>query len=102
MNEHLPLSLVRDDFADSELHQPIFDFLAQRCQAQVEYILSEIRPCAVDAEVATRLAISAGQPILEFNEVFYSHANQPLVLATVYFRDEIIRFHALRRMSPLR
>jgi hypothetical protein len=51
--------------------------------------------------VAELLAVPPGSPQLRFVEVFYSPRNQPLVLATVDFREPLIRFHALRKLLPL-
>jgi hypothetical protein len=54
-----------------------------------------------EAEVAAQLGVPAGSPQLRFVEVFFSARNEPLVLATIDFRDPLIRFHALRKMVPL-
>jgi GntR family transcriptional regulator len=96
--EHIPEALIQEPFAESELYQPIFHFLDQRCHAQVDYILSEIIPCRVEGDLVTRLGVDEGQPVIQFSEVFYSLSNQPLLAATVYFRDPVIRFHALRKL----
>lgn len=99
--EQLPTALVQSEYAESELTHPIFDFLDQRCHQRVDYIVSEIVPCVADQGLAEYLGIEPGQPILKFSEVFYSTSNAPLVLATVYFRDPLIRFHALRQLTTV-
>jgi DNA-binding GntR family transcriptional regulator len=100
--ERIPVALIREAYDDNELHNPIFTFLQERCQVEVDYILSAIIPSLVEGDLVARLGVAAGQTCLQFNEVFYSPSNQPLAQATVFFRDPIIRFHALRKMSQMR
>lgn len=99
--EQLPVALIKADYAEAELAEPIFQFLASRCHVNVEYILSEIIPALAEGPLVGLLQLAAGQPVLKFVEVFYSSSNKPLALATIYFRDPLIRFHALRKMSLL-
>lgn len=100
VREVMPTALIQEPYADSELEEPIFRFIERRCHTQVDYILSELVPTVAATEVAERLAVPAGSPLLQFVEVFYSPRNQPLVLATVDFREPLIRFHALRKLLP--
>jgi DNA-binding GntR family transcriptional regulator len=67
----------------------------------VDYILSELVPVLAEGEVAALLETPPNSAVLKFVEVFYTARNQPLVLATIHFRDPLIRFHALRKMLPL-
>lgn len=97
--EHLPESLIREAFEENELSGPIFVFFQKRCHVTVDYILSEVIPCVADSALETMLDVAIGQPLLKFDEVFYSVNNQPLAQATVFFQSSLIRFHALRKMS---
>lgn len=97
--ERIPMVLIQEPYDETEFSEPIFEFLDERCNVRVAYILSEIIPCVADGELSERLQIPEGQPALKFVEVFYSRNNKPLALVKVYFRDPIIRFHALRKMS---
>ncbi len=99
--EYLPTALIQEPYQLTELEQPLFKFLERRCQAPVDYILSEIMPSRADEEIARLLDVELGSPLLKFAEVFYSRKNAPLGLATIYFRDPLIRFHALRKVSQL-
>jgi GntR family transcriptional regulator len=99
--ELLPTQLILENYEAAELDKPIFRFIEQRCHTHVDYILSELVPVLVPAEVAPLLEVPSGSPLLQFVEVMYSPRNQPLVLASIYFRDPLIRFHALRKLVPL-
>ncbi len=100
-HELLPIELVQEPYERAELERPIFRFIEQRCHTHVDYILSELIPALVPAEVAPLLDVPPGSPLLQFVEVMYSPRNQPLVLASIFFRDPLIRFHALRKLVPL-
>lgn len=99
--EYIPTSIVREPYSDDEFANTIFTFLEQRCQSRVDYIVSEIVPCVADTEISGRLGIEVGEPVLKFAEVFFSTRNRPVAVAIVYFREPIIRFHALRKMSHI-
>lgn len=99
--ETVPLSITQEPFDDQELAQPIFEFFSKRCHAPVDYIVSEIIPSLADATVAQLLKIASGQPLLQFIEVFYGAANEPLGIATIFYNDAYLRFHALRKMSQM-
>ncbi len=100
-HELLPTHLIQDPYAAAELEAPIFRFIEQRCHTHVDYILSELVPGLASPVVAPLLAVPEGSALLQFVEVMYNPRNQPLVLASIYFRDPLIRFHALRKLVPL-
>ena len=100
-HELLPTHLIQETYAFTELDLPIFRFIEQRCHTHVDYILSELIPTLASEVVAPLLGVPAGGPLLHFVEVMYSPRNQPLVLASIFFRDPLIRFHALRKLVPL-
>jgi len=47
------------------------------------------------------LNVPPGSAELKFVEVFFGEKDQPFVLATILFREPLIRFHALRKIVPL-
>ena len=100
-HELLPLHLIREAYVPAELEAPIFRFIERRCYTHVDYILSELVPTTAAAAIAPLLDVAVHTPMLQFVEVMYSPRNQPLVLASIYFRDPLIRFHALRKLVPL-
>jgi GntR family transcriptional regulator len=99
--ETVPVALAREPFEDTELAQPIFEFFAKRCHAPVDYIVSEIIPHSADTTTTELLKVPLGKALLQFIEVFYGAANEPLGLATIVYNDGYLRFHALRKMSRM-
>jgi GntR family transcriptional regulator len=101
VDEVLRTDLIAEAYDPLELQKPIWQFLERRCHRQVKYVLSELLAIAAHRELARLLDVAPGSATLEFSEVFYDLKNEPLVLAHIYFRDQLIRFHALRKVSPV-
>jgi len=100
--EHIPQSLILEEYTPQELKQPIFQFLSRCCQQDADYILSEIIPTLADDTLAGMLGVLPHTALQQFDEVFYSAAHAPLCLATVFFRSSFIRFHTMRKIFPMR
>ncbi len=78
---------------------PIYEFLEEYCDTRLVYYLSEIVPVAFDADQAKKLGVKKGTVGLSFVEVGYDQDNEPVVQATSYFRDDLLRFRLIRRKS---
>jgi len=78
---------------------PIYDLLDQYSGRRLAYYVSEIVPLAFDSTLARKLGVSRGTVGLMFVEVGYDQNNEPLVHATSYFRDDLLRFRVIRRRS---
>ena len=63
------------------------------------YYLSEIVPVALDAEQAGLLGVAPGTAAIAFQEIGYDRDNTPVVRATSWFRDDLLRFRMIRRGS---
>jgi GntR family transcriptional regulator len=96
----LPCAAIREDYDPQELEAPIWDFIRNRCRRQIKYVLSELLPVQADAELARLMSVPPGSSLLKFVEVFYDARNEPVVLAHIYY-GALLRFHALRKVSPV-
>ena len=96
----LPCSAIADEYACQELEAPIWNFIRDHCRRQIKYVLSELLPVQADAELAPLLGVPPGSSLLKFVEVFYDAKNEPVVLAHIYY-GALLRFHALRKVSPV-
>ena len=56
-------------------------------------------PVAFDAELAKKLGVKKGTVGLSFIEVGFDQNNEPVVHATSYFRDDLLRFRLIRRKA---
>lgn len=93
--------LVHGRVSPEACRVPMFEFLAEQCRCQLSYYVSEIVPVltgrTAPASVATRLHVPPHSPLISFEEIGYSDEAQPLVQATSYFRDELLRLRLVRK-----
>ena len=101
VREEVPVELIPVPYDPAEMEQSLFYFLERHCKLELSYVLSEVIPSLAEGQAAEHLGAPAGSALLKFVEVFFGEKDQPFVLATVLFREPLIRFHALRKIVPL-
>ena len=84
------------EYTDDEV-TPVYEFLERHCGRTLSYYLSEIIPVSLDKELATKLGVAAGTLAISFDEIGFDQNNEPVVRATSYFRDDLLRFRLMRR-----
>lgn len=94
----IPSRIVQGD-PEEGAHLPIYEFLESRCDTQLSYYLSEIIPIALPPDVASLLNLEVGTPAVSFEEIGYDRDNRPVLQATSYFRDDLLRFRLIRRKA---
>ena len=93
----IPMRIVIDAEYEQDSAIPVYEFLEEHCGHTLAYYLSEIVPASLDAEPAEQLDVDPGTLAIVFDEVGFDAENEPLVRATSYFRDDLLRFRLLRR-----
>ena len=96
---HIPQSLVLGDIDETDAGLPIYEFLEAHCSRSLSYYLSDIVPVALDDAAAGKLELEPGTPTIAFDEIGFDTDNQPVVRATSWFRDELLRFRLIRRRA---
>jgi GntR family transcriptional regulator len=95
----IPISILVDtDYEDDEA-VPLFEFVEEHCDRVLEHYVSEIIPVALDPNTAAALGVDAGTPAICFDEVGFDQSNEPIVRATSFFRDDLLRFRMIRRRA---
>ncbi len=90
--------LTDSEYTDDEA-MPLYQFVEDHCDRILSYYLSEIIPVSLDKDTADKLGVPTGTPAISFDEVGYDQNNEPIVRATSYFRDDLLRFRLIRRKS---
>jgi len=95
----IPTEIVSDaEYADDQA-MPVYEFLEDHCDRTLGYYLSEIIPVSLDAATAEVLGVEPGTLAISFDEIGFDQNNEPIVRATSYFRDDLLRFRLIRRRS---
>lgn len=95
----IPLKFLDKDYDESNLAAPIFEFLAHFGEQHLSYYLSELVPLKADGTLRERLRLSSPVALLSLEEVGYNELNEPILKATSYFRDDLLRLRLIRRKS---
>jgi len=95
----IPTRIVHDAEYEKDEATPIYEFLEDHCDRTLGYYLSEIIPVSLDADLAAKLGVESGTLAISFNEIGFDQNNEPIVRATSYFRDDLLRFRLIRRKS---
>lgn len=78
---------------------PLYEFVERHCDRALSYYLSEIVPVSLPPDIATTLGVAEGTPAISFDEVGFDQDNEPIVRATSFFRDDLLRFRLIRRRT---
>lgn len=95
----IPIRIVHDAEYEEDEATPIYEFLEDHCDRTLGYYLSEIIPVSLDTDTATKLGVEPGTLAISFDEIGFDQNNEPVVRATSYFRDDLLRFRLIRRKS---
>ena len=94
----IPAAYLHDEVAANDV-EPLYLLLEAHSDRRLAYYLSEIVPVALEGEQATRLEVDPGTPAISFEEIGFDQDNIPVVQATSYFRDDLLRLRLIRRKS---
>lgn len=97
----VPLSALKPECREGveSLGGSIFAFLRERGEEEADYGITEIVPVNAPPRAAELLGIRVGQAVLFLEEIYFSARGHPLFCSEMYFRDDMIRFRCLRRIS---
>ena len=95
----IPSRIFTDpEYSDDE-PPPVYELLERHCNRTLSYYLSEIIPVSLNKELAAKLGVSRGTLAVSFDEIGFDQNNEPVVRATSYFRDDLLRFRLMRRRA---
>lgn len=93
----IPKQTIVNPYDEAACRLPLYDFVELCCQQDFSYYLSEIIPVLADDTVAGILQIPPHTALFTFEEVGYNAENEPILKASSYFRDDLLRFRLIRR-----
>lgn len=95
---HIPVPIIQTGYTANDFCKPVYRFLSDFCQQHLTYYLSEIVPLVAPPWLAQTLHLPEDHPtLLSFEETGYNQDNDPIIKATSYFRDDLLRLRLIRR-----
>lgn len=95
----IPSTILTDDEYAADEATPLYEFVERHCSRALGYYVSEIVPVALEGGTAAALGVPEGTVAISFEEIGYDQDNEPIVRATSYFRDDLLRFRLIRRKA---
>lgn len=92
--DHVPLELVPDVEAPGE--PSVFDFLERHAGRAVRYSVADIVPAVADDEVACRLALDVGGPLLLLLHTHIDAGDEPVAVTRAYVSPRFLSFSVVR------
>jgi GntR family transcriptional regulator len=99
IRDHFSSSLICAEYSEDDLNNFLFDFLGKSCNIKLSYSLSEIVPTIADTEISKQLNVAESAPLMKCQDTHFNKNNMPIVFSEVYYKDEFIRFHLMRKYS---
>lgn len=93
----VPERLLAESLNASVWSEPVYEVLSKYGQQRLSYYLSEIVPVMAGEELAHTLHVEPNKPLISFTEVGFNDENEPILLATSFIRDDLLRLRLIRR-----
>jgi GntR family transcriptional regulator len=95
----IPERLVAVRIRTADGKKPLYELLEDHCERFLSYYLSDIVPVALGNHEAGQLGVARRTPSISLEEVGFDQDNEPVVNATSFFRDDLLRFRLIRRKA---
>ncbi len=79
--------------------QPIYRLLLERCHQDATHQISKIGTTAADRRLSDLLDCQVGRPLLCIEEVGYNDDQEAVLYCLEYYRDDMVRFQAVRKVA---
>jgi GntR family transcriptional regulator len=95
----VPTEVVGPAELGASFHGSVLDFLLERADPPLTHSYTELSAQGANAELARRLGVRAGAPLLNFTAQLYSTGGRVVDYSRSYFSPGHFRFHIIRRVG---
>lgn len=95
----IPAALLTEPYQRQDWEKPVYQFISDYGRQRLSYYLSEIIPLKSSLRLATILNIEEEVPLISFSEIGYNDENEPILRASSYLRDDLLRLRLIRRRT---
>ncbi len=92
----IPASVLCYDPEEIDAHLSIYDILLNYCGLELVYSVSELHADIVTEEVKKHLKTQDWQPVVRFNDVFFTRDSQPVVIGQNFYNDQLLLLRLVR------
>jgi len=96
--DHIALNLIKkENYDETRLKRPIFDFLEVECETWVYLDLTQVKAVLADGRLSDRLKVDKGSPLLYMDETGYDFYGKPVLYSQEYYVEGILKHTVLRK-----
>lgn len=93
-----PTKIIKQPYTNDDLLVHIYNFLPNFCQQTLAYYVTDVVPLMASPWLVDRLELPQSKnALLSFEEIGHNQDNEPIIKATSYFRDDLLRLRLIRR-----
>jgi GntR family transcriptional regulator len=97
MIDYAPTIILAEEDVDHTFNGSVLDLLRRKQDLQVLQAQADITALTADTDLASKLHVSKGQPILLMEELLFDQHGQAIEFSRNYFVPEHFRFRVVRR-----
>jgi GntR family transcriptional regulator len=97
MQTWLPSSIISASELRASFGSSISDFLIKNENPHLDYATAEVGATGADSEMAARLHLAVGTPLVQLTETFYENPARPICYSVNLFIPESVRLEIVRR-----
>jgi GntR family transcriptional regulator len=97
----VPTDVVNPNEVGESFDGSMLDFLLRRGDPPLKHSQTELSAEAADADLAQRLHLRVGDPLLKFTAQLYAETGRVVDYSLSYFSPGHFRFHIIRRVNQL-
>lgn len=94
--DHVPVELLTTPVGEVTAEESTFELLRAHTGRQVRYSVAEVVPVLADAEVAGRLEVAGGHPLLLLLHTHLDEDDEALAVTEAYVDDRYLKFSVVR------
>ena len=96
IDDYIPATVATRDLLDT-YEGPVFDILKRRVKDPLSHTRTELFAIGADLEVASKLFVPVGKPVLHFSQIHFCRAGKPIAASKLYILTDQFHFYLIRR-----
>jgi GntR family transcriptional regulator len=95
--DKLPVTVIPEDFKLADLGESLFNYLRKSCGIEPEFSQLNVRAAAVEEDIAKRLELKPGAPVLSAEETYFNIKMEAILYCVNIYRTDRFYFQISSR-----
>ncbi|SIQ23101.1 GntR family transcriptional regulator [Halanaerobium kushneri] len=95
--DKLPHTIIPENFMLDDLDESLFTYLKENCGIELEFSQLNVRAAGVEKDIAKKLELKAGAPVLSAEETYFNVKMEPILYCVNIYRTDRFYFQISSR-----